>query len=104
MATNFTNDPGRSFEVDKPIVHSGGYRCHIALITEDEGDVSAIVLNLPGVGSGGGSDEEALSNVREAIAATLASYAADKASVPWLEPDGYSIPANARQEWISVDA
>lgn len=104
MATNFTNDSGRSFELDRPVVHSGGYRCHVALVTEDEGDVSAVVLNLPGVGSCGDNDAEALSNVREAIAATLASYAADKAPVPWLEPDSYPIPVNARHEWISVDA
>ena len=29
------------------------YRCHIAIIPEDDGDFSVVVLNLPGAGSCG---------------------------------------------------
>lgn len=74
-------------------------RCHI-LLTEDDGIVSAVVLNLPGAGSCGDTEAEALENVREAIQGVLASYGD---SVPWQNTKGFKIPVGAKETWIVVD-
>ena len=73
------------------------HRCHIALIRESDG-VSAIVMNLPGAGSCGNTEEEALSNVREAISGVIESYG--QGAIPWTQ--NYDYPDNATLMWISV--
>ena len=78
------------------------YRCHIRLIREDDGSFSAIVLNLPGAGSCGDTEEEALRNVREAILGVIESYIEAGDEIPWMSQDDYGIPEGAR--WIVVNA
>jgi len=78
------------------------YRCHIRLIREDDGSFSAVVLNLPGAGSCGTTEEEALKNVREAILGVIESYAETDSEIPWRGQDEYGIPEGAR--WIIVNA
>ena len=87
----------------EPVVHSV-VRCHVALIPEDDGSFSAVVLNLPGVGSCGDTEEDAMSNVQDAIDATLASYHADGEDIPLLGSGTYEIPAGAVLKWVSVNA
>lgn len=59
------------------------YRLY-ARVTEDaSGGWSAVVLNLPGVGSCGVSLDEAADRALEAVAAALAQYRADGVPVPW---------------------
>lgn len=77
-------------------------RCQIAVIPEADGGYSAIVLNLPGVGSCGDTEDEALANAREAISAAVASFHEDKVEIPWVKT--YEVPAGARTEWILVNA
>ena len=77
------------------------YRCHLAIITEDDGQVSVVVLNLPGIGSCGSTEEEAITNAREAIAGAIESYGDD---IPWRDAANYSVPAGAKQKWILVNA
>jgi predicted RNase H-like HicB family nuclease len=73
-------------------------RCHVAIIKEDDGAFSAIVLNLPGVASCGDSEDEATANVREAVAETIASY--NDSEIPW--ETEYGIPEGVKTKWILV--
>jgi predicted RNase H-like HicB family nuclease len=82
---------------------SAVYRCSVCIVPEDDGAYSAIVLNLPGVGSCGDTEEEALANVREAILGAIASYAARGEAIPWTDEDWDGIPENARRERILVN-
>jgi len=80
------------------------YRCDVCLIRED-GAFSAIVLNLPGTRSRGGSEEEAWENVREAITAVIQSHIESGEEIPWIESRSLEAPAGATvRRWISVDA
>ncbi len=80
------------------------YRCHIALIPEADGRVSAVVLNLPGAGSCGNTEEEAMRNVREAVTGVIESHKEAKEDIPWIGLDKYEIPEGAKQKWILVNA
>ncbi len=80
------------------------YRCHICLIPEDDNTWSAIVLNLPGAGSCGDTEEDALTNVREAIRGVIESYKEAGEGIPWKDSMSENIPAGARQTWILVNA
>lgn len=79
------------------------FRCHLAVLREDDGTFSAIVMNLPGAGSCGESEGEAIANAREAIAGVIESYLASSEAIPWRSEAQYIIPDGARQEWILVD-
>jgi predicted RNase H-like HicB family nuclease len=53
---------------------SGSYRCHLAIICEYDGTYSVLVLNLPGTGSCGDTEEEAMANAREAIRRVIGTF------------------------------
>jgi predicted RNase H-like HicB family nuclease len=80
------------------------YRCHVGLIREEDGSFSAIVLNLPGAGSCGETEQEALENVREAILGVIESYLASGEEIPWKDSESEDIPAGAKTKWILVNA
>jgi len=80
----------------------GTVRCDLAIVREDDGTYSAIVLNLPGVGSCGESRDEAINNAKEAVCAAIASYAKGE-SVPWVEPSQYVIPEGADRKRILMN-
>ena len=53
---------------------SQAYRLHILLTKDDADSFSAVVLNLPGTGSSGSTEEEALENAKpQACGARMAS-------------------------------
>jgi len=79
------------------------YRFHVALVTESNGRVSTIALNLPGLASDGENEEEALANFAEAASLIIESYLEDSEEIPWTEPKSSDIPANAKCQWIFVD-
>jgi predicted RNase H-like HicB family nuclease len=83
---------------------SNGYRFHILLISDDAASVSAIVLNLPGIGSCGETEEEAMVNVKEAIQGALEEYKVSGRAIPWKDTSGEVIPRGAIQKWIVVNA
>ena len=87
----------------KPAV-STTYRCHVCLIPEEDGSFSAIVVNLPGAGSCGDTEEEALENVREAILGVIESYIASGEEIPWKDAESEDIPAGAKHKWMLVNA
>ena len=80
------------------------YRCHICIIKEDDGTFSAIVLNLPGCGSCGDTEEAAIANVREAVLGVIESHHEADEAIPWRDADNSDIPNGAKQKWILVDA
>ena len=60
-------------------------KCLVYLIPEDEGGFSVLAADLPGVASQGETEEEALSNIREAFASAIRCYKQDGRIVPWLD-------------------
>ena len=78
------------------------YRCHVLLEKEEDGTYSAIVLNLPGAGSCGDSEADALANVREAVAGAIESYLAAGEEIPWGDSLAADIPGDAKHKWILV--
>lgn len=88
----------------EPIQHPNVYRCHLAILKDDEETFSAIVLNLPGAASCGSTEDEAISNVRQAVVDLVAYYSDESQEIPWACPDEYSVPEGAKQKWIIVNA
>ncbi len=62
-----------------------GYRCEICVIREDDGTFSVVVTNLPGCGSCGASEAEAIENAKEAIRGVIESYLDDPGEIPWVD-------------------
>ncbi len=80
------------------------YHCHIAMIREEDGFYTAIVLNLPGAASEGATEDEAMQNVRESILGLIESYRATGHPIPWKDPVSQDVPDNAKPKWILVHA
>lgn len=62
-----------------------GVVCRMAyvLLSKESDVISAVVLNLPGCASQGGTIEEAMANVREALEGCLVAYAESGQPTPW---------------------
>ena len=78
--------------------------CHIVVFQEEEGDYSAIALNLPGASGCGDNEDEAVASVLESVSALIESYKETGVAVPWKDSSGSEIPPGASQKWISVNA
>jgi predicted RNase H-like HicB family nuclease len=83
---------------------SPAHRFHILLTKDDPDSFSAVVLNLPGAGSCGSTEEEAMENVKEAIRGVLEAYKASGQDIPWKDSAGADIPPGTKQKWIIQDA
>ena len=68
------------------------YRCEVSIIQEEDGTLSAVVLNLPGAGSCGNTAEEALKNLREAVLGVIESHIETGEDIPWLGSGEYVVP------------
>jgi predicted RNase H-like HicB family nuclease len=79
-----------------------GFRIHLLVTKDGDGVYSAIALNLPGVGSCGDTEEEAIRNAKVAAQGVLASYAADGEKIPWKDTSDATIPFGAEQRWVIV--
>ena len=89
-------------EVEWP--EQAAYRCHICLVQEDDEQISAIVLNLPGAASCGATECEALENVRESILGLIEVYKEHGDPIPWVvDSRSEEIPNGARTQWILVN-
>ena len=91
------------YEFGTPNWNPTSYRCHLAIVRENDGSFSAIVLNLPGAGSVGASEEEAIESAKEAVAGVIESYIEDGEQIPWITPEDYTPPADAKLRWIIVN-
>ena len=79
------------------------YRCHICLASEEDGSISAFVLNLPGAASCGQTEEEALRNVEESVRGLIEVYNENGNPVPWTDSRSEDIPEGAETRWILVN-
>jgi len=83
---------------------TNAHRFRIQITKDEDGSFSAIVLNLPGIGSCGGTAEEAMANVKEAISAAMEVYRDSGAAIPWKDMTNVQIPDWAKEKWIILDA
>jgi predicted RNase H-like HicB family nuclease len=106
MATLLENESGSiNFVFDEvEWLKRFAYRCHICVIPDEDGQFSAVVLNLPGAGSCGRTEEEALTNVQDAVRGVIESYTMDGEAVPWQDSEMDDIPEGAKLMWILVNA
>jgi predicted RNase H-like HicB family nuclease len=79
------------------------YRLHLAIVREDDDQISAISINLPGVVGCGATEEEAIASIRGAAMATIESYQSESKDIPWQNSTSDDIPAGANQKWILVN-
>jgi predicted RNase H-like HicB family nuclease len=80
------------------------YKVHILITKDDEGTYSAVALNLPGAGSCGETEEEAVENAKEAVLGVVESYLEAGEEIPWKDTSNIEIPFGAEQKWIVVHA
>ncbi len=73
------------------------------MIKEDDGSYSAIVLNLPGAGSCGDSEDQAIENAREAVVGAIRSYLEHGEDVPWKDVTGEDLPEGCRLVRVLVN-
>ena len=78
----------------------GVYRCEVILETDETGGFTVFVPGLPGVASQGDTEADALENIREALAAALATYLAKGQSIPWVEED--PTESSGIRRWVVV--
>lgn len=80
------------------------YHCHLEIIREDDGGFSAVVLNLPGAGSSGDTEEDAIEGAREAVTGAILAYRESGQDIPWVDSTRMPIGQNSKQKWILVNA
>ena len=98
-----TNESKPDFTLGEPCWGPKAVRCHLAIVREDDGTYSAIALNLPGAGSCGDTEEEAVKNAKEAILGAIKGHLDKGRPIPWRDQTQYSIPDGAKQKWILVN-
>ena len=70
--------------------------------TQEDGSFSAVVLNLPGAGSCGDTEEDALNNARKPFAGLLNLTESQDEDIPWCDVnEAYTSQCNT--EWIVVN-
>ena len=103
MATAILSNNGSShYQIGQPVWDPNSYRCHFVILKDEEGGFSVLALNLPGIGSSGETEEEALANAKEAVGGAIESYLADGVEIPWIA--NYEVPEGAKSKWVLVDA
>jgi predicted RNase H-like HicB family nuclease len=75
------------------------FRCNVRLCPEEEGGFSVFALNLPGAISQGDTEEEALSNIREACSGVIKAYLQRDGQIPWGPVEAEDC-AGSKECWI----
>ena len=73
---------------------------HLLIETDEDGIVSASVLNLPGTGGSGDTEDEAVEDAKNSVRSALEVYGTD---IPWADTRRVNIPAGAIQRWVLID-
>ncbi len=63
------------------------YECQAVLCPEEDGGFSAHVANLPGAVSQGETQDDALTNLREAFVGAIETYRELGMEIPWSDKD-----------------
>lgn len=80
------------------------YECEVWVEPEEEGGFYAFAARLPGVVAQGEDLEAALSQIEQALRATLASYIERKKPIPWSEePTESEEGRSITKRWLLVD-
>jgi predicted RNase H-like HicB family nuclease len=98
MATVTTKNDERTLTAAAEI------RLHLLITRDDDSTFSAVVLNLPGAGSCGDTEVEAIENAIEATRGVLEVYEENGEAIPWKDTAADPIPAGAQQKWVVLDA
>ena len=106
LNTAQTERPRREdwLRVEREPTSNRGYRCHLLITKDDAGTFSAVVLNLPGIGSCGDTEEDAIANAKDAIRLALEEYEESREEVPWKDTSDSVIPPAAKHLRIILDA
>lgn len=92
----FSKEGWRSFESGK------AYRCRVLVNEEDDGGFSVFALRLPGTISQGDTFDEAIANIRDALAGSIRTYMEMGRTVPWKDVD-VDDRKNSEERWILVN-
>jgi predicted RNase H-like HicB family nuclease len=76
------------------------YKFQVHISKDEDGIYSAVAVNLPGAGSCGDTEEEAMANFREAVRELLASYKEFDEEIPWKDTANDEVPVGVKQRWI----
>jgi predicted RNase H-like HicB family nuclease len=68
---------------------------------DEDGIFSSVALNLPGTGSCGPTENDAIERFKEAAAGMIESYLEADEAIPWKRFDPWEIPHGAK--WILVN-
>lgn len=79
-------------------------RLYLNISRDSNGTFSAVVVNLPGTGSCGDTEEEAIANAMEAARAAIDLYEDDNEEVPWADPALAEIPFGTKRKVVILDA
>jgi predicted RNase H-like HicB family nuclease len=80
------------------------YRYQLLITKDVNGVFSAVVLNLPGIGSCGDTEEAAIENAKDAIRLALEVYEESHEEIPWKDLSSITIPEGAKLLRIILDA
>ena len=78
------------------------YEVEIRICSERESGFSVYAPCLPGAASQGGSEQEAVENIREALCGLIESYRADRCDIPWERVFEQPLEAGEQRRWIVV--
>ncbi len=71
-----------NLRIENPITGEN-YECQLSVIQDSERSWSAIVVNLPGAGGCGDTEQEAIDDAKRSVVGLIESYAEDGVDVPW---------------------
>jgi len=80
------------------------YRCLVYLIPEEDEGFSVIAAHLPGAASQGDNEQEALSNITEALRGVIDSYKESGHEIPWQKTAREKTDPRAKERWVIVHA
>ncbi len=98
------NEARTEFVAEPDWKASNGVRLHLLITKDVDGIYSAVVLNLPGAGSCGDTEEEAICNAMDATRGVLEVYEGNDEEIPWKDTASMAIPVGAKQKWVILDA
>lgn len=80
------------------------YECQLAILPDEEGGYSAVVVNLPGVGSCGETEAEAIEGACEALVGVIQSFRDRGLEIPWSDATNSELTSTSSTKWVTVDA
>lgn len=83
---------------------AAGRRLDLLITRDDDGAYSAVVWNLPGAGSCGPTETEAVERAREAALGVVEGYEATGSDIPWRDVTAVDVPPGAKHRVVVLGA